>query len=413
MNRWVRWLTAPAIEMAAMANDTAAVMRREHRYRDVPAIEPKASMISDTVMDGLFSMMIGMLVGVPVSKQVRRGHQELLAMHEFLQSKGWLEEPAGYHQTPPDLRAPRQTPRRTFTLNGVVNYVELSFESEFEPHPGEPGRERWLSHEDNGTAVAYMMRHEGLNRPWLVCTHGFGMGQAGTNISALTARWIHEDLGLNVLMPVLPLHGPRSTTSFSGSELLQPEFANVMHLCAQAVWDMRRMIGWLRQQTDAPIGLYGISLGAFATSLASAFIDDLACVIAGVPAADFTSLARENEPLAMRAYGSNLQTDWGLVQEMMYPVSPLSFEPRVPIEGRFIYAGVADRVTRPDQARALWRHWGRPEIEWMPYGHVMTSRKRELRSLLRRIAADRLFEAGTAPFATDRDESKLDLSATA
>jgi hypothetical protein len=239
------------------------------------------------------------------------------------------------------------------------------------------------------------------------------MGHPGGTIAGMTAQWIHEDLGLNVLMPVLPLHGPRSTTRFSGGELLQPEFANVLHLFAQAVWDMRRMVGWIRHQTDAPIGLYGISLGAFAVSLLSAFVDDLACVVAGVPAADFTSLARENEPLAYRAYGGDLQTDWALVQEMMYPVSPLSYEPRVPVEGRFIYAGVADRVSRPDQARALWRHWGRPRIEWMPSGHVMTSVKRDLRPFLRRIAAERLFEAGAAPFATDRAEAERDLSATA
>jgi hypothetical protein len=98
---------------------------------------------------------------------------------------------------------------------------------------------------------------------------------------------------------------------------------------------------------------------------------------------------------------------------MMYPISPLSYEPRVPVAGRFIYAGVADRVSRPDQARALWRHWGRPEIEWLASGHVMTSRKREIRPFLRRIAAERLFEAGSAPFATDRDQRDLDRSATA
>jgi hypothetical protein len=43
----------------------------------------------------------------------------------------------------------------------------------------------------------------------------------------------------------------------------------------------------------------------------------------------------------------------------------------------------------------------------------MTSVKRDLRPFLRRIAAERLFEAGAAPFATDRAEAERDLSATA
>ena len=405
MNSLIQWLTGPAIEIMAMANDTAAVIRREQRYRDVPAVEPSAGLIAEVLLDGSFSLLVNLLVGVPESQQVRHGHQELLAMRDFLQRKGWFDEPAGYHQTPPSLRAPQLTPRRKFGLTGAIDYIELAFESEYEPHVGEPGRERWLAHDDNGTAVAYVMRHEDSDRPWFVCTHGFGMGQPSVNIVGMRAKWLFEELGLNVLMPVLPLHGPRSGTRFSGGGLLQPEFANVLHLFAQAVWDIRRMVGWIRSQSDAPVGLYGISLGGYTVSLASAFIDDLACVVAGIPAVDFTSLARDNEPWAYQAYGGDLQTDWGLVQQVMFPISPLSFEPRLPVERRFIYAGVADRVARPDQARALWRHWGKPEIEWMSSGHVLASLKGDVKPFIRRIASQYLFEGRTAAIATGETDS--------
>jgi hypothetical protein len=227
------------------------------------------------------------------------------------------------------------------------------------------------------------------------------MGQASANIHGLAAEWIHDELGLNVLMPVLPLHGPRSSTRFSGGGLLQPEFANVLHMFAQAVWDIRRQVSWIRSRTDAPVGLYGISLGGYAVSLASAFIEDLSCVIAGIPAVDFTSLARDNEPWAYQAYGGDLQTDWALVHDVMHPVSPLTFEPKLSVGQRYIYAGVADRVARPDQARALWRHWGKPEIEWMPSGHVLASMKQDLKPFVRKVAGEQLFAPGAAPFAVD------------
>jgi len=52
-------------------------------------------------------------------------------------------------------------------------------------------------------------------------------------------------------------------------------------------------------------------------------------------------------------------------------VSPLSMEPKVPPQGRFIYAGVADRIVHPrQQVMALWEHWGRPDIGWYPGGHT-------------------------------------------
>ncbi|MBK7947782.1 MAG: hypothetical protein IPK00_03345 [Deltaproteobacteria bacterium] len=403
MSSLIRWLTAPAIELASMANDTASVIRREQRYRDVPAVEPTPGLIAEALADGTFSLLVSLLVGVPDTQDVRRGHQELLAMREFLARNDWFENPAGYHRTPQRPRGATLTPMSTRHLGRRVELAELSFESEYEPHPGEPARERWLAQDENATAVAWVLEHTTGRRPWLVAVHGFGMGQPSVNMTGLMARWIHEDLGLNVLMPVLPLHGPRSSTRVSGGGLLQPEFASVLHMFSQAVWDIRRMVEWIRGRTDAAVGLYGISLGAYSVALASAFIDDLACVVAGIPAVDFASLARDNEPWAFKAYGGDLRTDWGLVNQVMYPVSPLTFQPRVPVEKRAIYAGVADRVARPDQARGLWRHWGRPEIEWMSSGHVMASMKPSLKPFLRRIAAEHLFARGEAPFATHRD----------
>jgi dienelactone hydrolase len=410
MNQAVRWLTGPAIELMAMASDTAAVMRRELRYRDVPAVEPNAGLIAEAMLDGGFSLMVNLLVGVPESQLVRHGHAELLALRRFLERRGFMEQPHRYHSEPPDLVDPLLTPSRTFGLRGGLEYEEMVFESEYEPHPGEPGRDGWLAQDDNGTAMAYLLRHRGGDRPWMISVHGFGMGQPAVNIAGMSARWMHEELGLNVLLPVLPLHGPRSPTRFSGGGLLQPEFSNVMHLFAQAVWDLRRTVSWIRSQSDAPIGLYGISLGGYTVALASSFIEDLACVVAGIPAVDFTSLARDNEPSAYQAFGDDLQTDWALVQNVMHPVSPLSFEPRLPVDRRYIYAGVADRVARPDQARSLWRHWGRPEIAWMSSGHVLGSLKGDLKPFFRRIAGRHLFEGRAAPFARGPSEQEPERS---
>lgn len=394
MSNLIRWLTAPAIEIAAIASDTLAVMRQEDRYRDVPAVEPSAGVITDAIVDGTFSLLVGLMVGVPDAQKVRHGQQELLAMRDFIERNGWYEDPSGYHQTPPPLRNPMITKKNAFAL-GMESpaYQELVFESEYEPHPGEPGRERWLSHSDNGTAVAHVMEHEDEDRPWLVCVHGFSMGQASANIAGLTAQWLHKELGLNILMPVLPLHGSRSSTRMSGGGLLQPEYANMLHMFSQAIWDIRRLIGWVRDRTDQNVGLYGISLGGYTVSLLSAFVEDLACVIAGIPAVDFTSLARDNEPWAYQAYGTDLKADWGLLTEVVHPVSPLAFEPRLPKDRRFIYAGVADRVARPDQARALWRHWGKPEIEWLPTGHVMAAMSQDVKPFLQRVIGETLFES--------------------
>jgi hypothetical protein len=52
-------------------------------------------------------------------------------------------------------------------------------------------------------------------------------------------------------------------------------------------------------------------------------------------------------------------------------ISPLGLTPRVPMQGRSICAGIADRLVYPrDEATPLWEHWGRPEICWYPGGHT-------------------------------------------
>ena len=134
---------------------------------------------------------------------------------------------------------------------------------------------------------------------------------------------------------------------------------------------MRRTIAWLRSRQAPGIGLYGVSLGGYISALVTSFESDLACVIASIPMVDLASVARDNEPWILRRYDREFEIDWTAVRAITYVISPLSFAPKIPREGRFICAGTADRVVRPNHARALWRHWDRPEIHWFSGSHVL------------------------------------------
>jgi hypothetical protein len=72
-------------------------------------------------------------------------------------------------------------------------------------------------------------------------------------------------------------------------------------------------------------------------------------------------------------------------------MSPLSLTPRVPMQGRFIYAGIADQLVHPRaQTLRLWEHWGRPEIVWYPGGHAGFFRSRPVQ----RFIQDALVQSG-------------------
>jgi hypothetical protein len=362
--------TIPAQQVGAFLSEAWGAFRRSSAYADVPPLAPSLGLVGEALLDRTFTLMTSVMVGVPLPETVRHMVDDLLAAHAFYGANGWLADPLGYHRAPPPVTAVERRNGRTFAGPRLMKYEHLSFPSGWAPHEGEPGRERWLAHPLNANAHVYVLQHE-EPRPWLVGVHGFAMGTPLINFSGFPVRMLYEELGLNLAFPVLPLHGPRGAGGVSGGEVLTPDYLRMVHLFAQAVWDVRRTLAWIRTQGDQPIALHGISLGGYVSALVAAFEPELACVVAGIPAVDFPSLANDNQPWIMRRYGDEFEVDWRLVRAVSHVVSPLAFPPVVPRERRFIYAGVADRVVKPYQPRALWRHWDEPEIHWFSGGHVL------------------------------------------
>jgi hypothetical protein len=244
----------------------------------------------------------------------------------------------------------------------------LRFESGYAPREGEPGRERWLGYSPCRDGWAYVVRSGGAGRPWLVCTNGYRMGYAAIDVRVF-ARFF-ETLGLNVLIPVLPLHGPRRRSVHSGTGFLGLDVVDTLHAEAQAVWDIRRLLGWIRAQEPAAIGAFGLSLGGYTTALYSSLEGGLSCAILGIPLADIPRmLVRHAVPEQLQlalAQGYSFER----AREILRVVSPMSYAPQVPRAGRMIFGAVADRLVTPDQVRDLWRHWEEPEILWYQGGHV-------------------------------------------
>ena len=116
-------------------------------------------------------------------------------------------------------------------------------------------------------------------------------GRAPLDLLLFRAWHLHRDLGLNVVLPVLPMHGPCGRGLSHGAVFPGEDVMDNVHAAAQAVWDVRRLLSWIRaQEPDSPIGLNGISLGGYVTSLVASLEDGLTCAILGVPVADLIAL---------------------------------------------------------------------------------------------------------------------------
>jgi hypothetical protein len=339
-----------------------------HRERDLPVAPPRPDVLGKWLFDewALQLELAQNRLRWPTVDFRRRLRSELGDAVEMFNERGWVDDPRSYHVDPPPLLDPRITSRR---LAGS-HFEHLTFESGYEPHPDEPGRERWLEYEGNATAHAWLLRHPGPPRPWLICVNGYRTGWPVTDLGAFNARRLHRRLGLNLAFSVQPLHGPRAAGA-SGDRVIFAGAMNTVHTAAQALWDIRRLKSWILDAEGAPaVGAMGLSLGGYLTALLVCFEDDLACAIAGIPEADLVRGMRRNvEPLLPPFY-EQWGLSWRSLERVNQAVSPLAMEPLLPPARLFIFAGLVDRWVRPGNVKTLWEHWGKPEICWYEGGHL-------------------------------------------
>ena len=345
----------------------------------LPAPRRSFGLASKIALDEFF--FASEVVSAPVVplREARRVVRELARSLDVFAARGWLDDPVSYHREPPPLEISGIDERRS----ALTPYRHLRYESGYQPHVGEPGRSRWMSYRGNWTAHAWLLRHPGPPRPWLVCIPGYRMGRPVVDFAGFRARWLHRQLGLNLAFPVLPLHGPRRIGRRDGDGFFTGDFVDTLHAQAQAVWEVRRLIGWLRSHGAPEVGTYGISLGGYTAALHACFDANLDCVIAGVPASDMERLLRSHTPaFAVRA-AARAGFSFDDVGRMLRVVSPLALPPRVPHGRRFVYAGLVDRLAPPDHALALWNHWGRPRVVWYHGSHISFLWGPEVENLLR------------------------------
>ncbi|MCV7367944.1 hypothetical protein CRI77_17205 [Mycolicibacterium duvalii] len=333
-------------------------------HDDMPIARPTMALAAEALRDEV--VLLGLRARRPLSDPTAFGriHDEVVAALEFYGNRGWLDRPEAFFAPPGPLNDVAVVPVRRRNRA----YARLRWESSFHPLPGEPGGDRWLGYQANTRGYGLLLRHA-EPRPWLVCIHGTEMGRAGLDLAIFRAWYLHEKLGLNIVLPVLPMHGPRArelpkAAVFPGEDILDD-----IHATAQSVWDVRGLLSWIRrEQPGAAIGLYGLSLGGFIAALVASLDVDLRCAILGVPVADLIDLLGRHSGLARD--DPRWQT-LDLAAPLGRMISPLSLTPRVPPAGRFIYAGLADQVVHPrEQVSRLWEHWGRPDIEWYRGGHT-------------------------------------------
>jgi len=375
------------LALASAASFVAAGLHSlglETPVSEVPAAERSAALGAQVAVDEALLGAMHVTLPLPNGAGNDRIADEVRLALELFRDRGWLEKPAEFHRAPPPLVDPLLKRARVRNLD----FEHLSFESDYEPHADEPGRDRWLSYAANRRAHAWVVRDPVRPRPWLICIHGFQMGWPLIDLTAFPPEYFHRRLGMNLLLPVLPLHGRRKVGRRSGDGFIAGDALDTIHAEAQAMWDIRRLLAWVRGQEAPAVGVIGLSLGGYNAALLASLDADLACAIPGIPLTDFTRVIYRHAPPLHLSDAISKGLSQEAVRKLKRVISPLDLEPRVPKERRAIFGAVADRLVPPDQVRDLWVHWDRPRIVWYQGGHLTFRAHAPVRRLVRQTLGE-------------------------
>lgn len=284
---------------------------------------------------------------------------------------------------PPEPRAVHGRYRRRLSGGLIVDRV---FDISYCPHFPEGESSRRVVPRSDRVLVQHWMHEPKRPKATVLAVHGFSMGQPRIDAFAMfAAQWFQR--GLDVALLTLPYHGARTPRDarFSGERFAAPRVNQLSEAVRQAIYEMRMVTDWLREQTEAPVGLLGLSLGGYLSSLMAGLYDDLDFVIPMVPPVCIGDLAWRFHSENRRQGGAETATFSHEQLRAVYRVhSPLTYRLEVPKERVLIVAGRGDRIVPPEHPHALWRHWGEPEIYWFSGSHLAPFRRRRIVSAIER-----------------------------
>jgi esterase/lipase len=271
----------------------------------------------------------------------------------------------------------------------------LSFDSPFETVNPEM-RERYKKGKQNMRAVAQHWRHDKGPRPTICVIHGFMADPYWLNRMFFALPWFYKQ-GYDILLYTLPHHGARRTrlSPFSGHGFFANGISHINESFAHAVYDFRIFMDYLESQGVTNMGVTGISLGGYTSSLLASVEDRLKFAIPNVPVVSLCDIMLEwfpmNIPLkAMLKLTNNTVHD---ARHTLAVHSALTYKPKLEKERLMIIAGAGDRLAPPKHARLLWDHWDRPKNHWFPGNHLVHLDKgkylKEMANFMREIEFDK------------------------
>jgi pimeloyl-ACP methyl ester carboxylesterase len=315
---------------------------------------------------------------LPHSERVR-----LLGLVAEAYADPGFADPATFFPAPPPI-APktahvRELGSRRAAKGELAGVYDLSWESGYEPFL-EGVRDKYVSRSANRTAHARVYL-AGPPRPAIILIHGYMGGQWALEERQWPLGWFFKR-GLDVALPVLPFHARRGEGGAPWLPSSDPRVTNEGF--RQAVHDIRGLARWLVARGASAVGVMGMSLGGYTTSLLATVERELAFAVPMIPLASIADFARDQGRLGT---GVEASEQHAALERANWVVSPLARPLLVSKDRTMVIAADADRITPLAHAERIASHFGVPVVRF-PGGHLLQVGRSEAFRAVGRMLAD-------------------------
>lgn len=299
-----------------------------------------------------------------------KGPRGLASLSHAARLDALAEIAAAYPADAPDFFRPARSirPERR-TVPGAPDALELRWSSDYTAYTPALA-ERWESATANATVV---VRHLGGARavaplrPVLILVHGYLGGNFDFERRAFSVPRF-EALGFDVVLFTLPFHGLRAEPGRRVPRFPGADPRVTLEGFRQAAGELVDLVAHLRALGHPQVGILGMSLGGYTTSLLATLEPSLAFAVPLIPLACFADWARDHGRLSTDP--EQAEREHTALLRAYAAISPLQRAPRVAGERMLVLGAEGDRITPLHHAEALSGHFQAP-LHTFAGGHML------------------------------------------
>jgi len=220
--------------------------------------------------------------------------------------------------------------------------------------------------EENNIVYGRLFRcaEGGLQRPTIVLLHGWNSSASYRLRFPLIARRCNR-VGINVATLEAPYHFRRRPRD---PDAVRLDYLRLAERTAQAIAEIRALVGWLLEQGCPAVALWGSSYGGWLAGLTACREARLAAAVMAVPSvrgnrahAKRVIWRQSREALQKQVEAFDILDKTWLNLTMSRPI--------IAKENILLIEAIHDLFAMKEPIEELWQLWGKPDIWRVPHGH--------------------------------------------